>query len=620
MPITITERPLYNLISLETSAWTTPFTWVDRINDVVGSIAYSQGGRLGQPGESQTEVGTLNATFKDLASPPAVGDLIRLRRAGTTEYAFVGYVQDVSQQVVFDRTASLATPVVLTSVNCLDWVGYISQFDAIGVGGLAATTFAEQTIYPYQSRARALNNIIDATNATQLIAFDSTSASSIIGDTDAVGTFSDHLDLAATSQNLFWHSNNVLPTNKTTGRTGLVTIRPLNTAPSSGKTFTDEVGTAGQLHYVEIDLSSSSQNIANQIILENHCVRSNPGDVSKLGGGNESYFRIINNLPVPAFDVDHVYSDSDATSITTYGNRASTFSTNVLGSSTGVFNYVGNPSFEYGEDGWSGSLQKIVRRQPAENSTPFAAVNGTWALRMRLASTSTSPEIRYDGTEIDGMPVRAGTFYGFKISGARGSPNRTDVRGRAFIRYFDENDGVVGTSFGSQTVFGSTAYVWQAMSLTAIAPGGAVRAVVGIEWNRSGGGQFSAGDQFWCDSALFRGATTVGVLDYFDGDTTTDATNIHSWMGQRGLSPSAKFSNQLDTLATTYLTRYSTTSNRVTRLRWNAQEDLTAVSTLKVGSTISVRFDGTTTTYRIVGVDGNIAAERYMIDYYLEKV
>ena len=64
MPITITEKPLYNLISLETSAWTTPFTWVDRINDVVGSIAYSQGGRVGPPGQSQTDVGTLTQLSK----------------------------------------------------------------------------------------------------------------------------------------------------------------------------------------------------------------------------------------------------------------------------------------------------------------------------------------------------------------------------------------------------------------------------------------------------------------------------------------------------------------------------------------------------------------------------
>jgi hypothetical protein len=619
MALPIIEEPLYGQITLETSAWSSTFTWVDRTADLVQGINYAQGGRVGLPGYSSVDVGTLNATFKNLATAPLVGDLVRLRRTGTTEYAFIGYVQDVSQQVVFDNSVSLNTPVVLTNINCLDWVGYVSQFDAIGVGGLAATTFAKQTTYPYQSRARALNNIIDPTNATQLIAFDATSANSVFGDTDDVGTFSDHLDLAAFTQNLYWHGNNVLPTNKTTGRTGLITIRPLTTAPSSGKTFTDVAGTAGQLHYTEIDLQSSSQNVANTIVIDNHVVRENNYLVSKLGGANESNFKIINNQNVAAYSVDHVYADSDATSVTTYGNRTSTFRTNSL-SSSGEINFVGNPSFEYSEQGWEGSLQKVVRRQPAENSTPFAADSGTWALRMRLASTSTSPEMRYAGTEIDGMPVDDNVSFGFKISGARGAPNRADVRGRAFIRWYDENDSVLSTVFSSQVTFGSTPYVWQTMSLTGIAPSNAVRAVVGIEWNRSGGGTFSAGDQFWADSALFRFATTTASLSYFDGDTPTSATYVHTWTGERGLSPSAQFLNELDTLATTYLTRYSTTSNRITRIRWNAQEDLTAVSALAVGSTTQITYDGTTTTHRIVGVDGNVSPDRYMIDYYLEKV
>jgi hypothetical protein len=59
---------------------------------------------------------------------------------------------------------------------------------------------------------------------------------------------------------------------------------------------------------------------------------------------------------------------------------------------------------------------------------------------------------------------------------------------------------------------------------------------------------------------------------------------------------------------------------RAARIRWNAQEDLTAVSSLTVGKSISLVYDGTTTTYRIVGIDGNVDPDRYMIDYYLVKV
>jgi hypothetical protein len=59
---------------------------------------------------------------------------------------------------------------------------------------------------------------------------------------------------------------------------------------------------------------------------------------------------------------------------------------------------------------------------------------------------------------------------------------------------------------------------------------------------------------------------------------------------------------------------------RVARIRWNAQENLSAVSSLTVGKSISLVYKGTTTTYRIIGIDGNVDPDRYMIDYYLVKV
>lgn len=616
--MTIVERFIYGQMTFETSPWVSPFVFVDRTADIVNSIAYAEGGRVGTPAAPQTDVGTLNVTLRNLASVPAVGDIVRLKRTGTSEFAFIGYVQDVSQQIIFDNSVSFGTPVTLTTLFCLDWVGYLSQFEAQGVGGLSAG-FVKEIIYPFQSRARALNKIVDSTNATQIIAFSAGAVSPNMADTDVVGTFTDHLDLAAATQNLYWHGVHTTPTNKTTGRTGLVKIQPIAAAPSSGKTFTDLVGSPGQLHYVEVEQQSSTQNIANNIVLKNHVVNSAIVDVTKLGGGNTSYYKIVGGVQVAAFDVDHTYVAQNATSITSFGNRTSTFETN-LQSSLGIANLVGNPSLEYGDDGWQGAGGNVVRRETLLNSTPFAAFDGEWALRMRLASATLTPEMRYLGTEIDGIPVETSNSYAFRISAARGTPNRADVRGRAFIRYFDDDGATISTTFSSQHVFGSTSFVWHAFSQITFAPAGAVRAFIGVEWNRTGGGNFSAGDQFYVDAALLqRGATVLG-LNYFDGDTPTTSSKLYSWTGVRGESPSVEFTNAIDQLATTYLARYANTSNRITRIRWNAQEDLTAVYLLTVGSTIAVTLKGTTTTHRIVGINGDITTDRYMIDYYLEKV
>jgi hypothetical protein len=615
----IIENPIYGRMTLETAAWSTPFTWVDRSAAIVNAINYASGGRVGLPGQSQTDVGTLNATFKDLATPPVVGDLVRLQRTGTSEYAWVGYVQDVSQRIVFDDSVSYTTPVVLTTINCLDWVGYISQFQAVGVGGINGFFVNAGNNYTAGSRCRALNNVLDATNATQIID-GSGSALNIFGDTDMVGTFSDHLDLLAISDNLYWHAVNVLPTNKTTGRTGLVRMRQLSSAPSSGKTFTDAVGTSGQLHYIEIDLESSSQNIANTFVINNHSrITALTPEVTRIGGARMPAYGVINNVEVISADFTANYSMSDATSITTYGNRATEINTNRAGISQDI-NLVGNPSMEYGDDGWFTGASRMARRDPLDTANPFAAADGKWALRYRLASgPASTPSFRYSGSENDGIPVVVGTDYMFQASGARGLNAPANTRFRAYIKWEDEAGGTISTVYGAQ-VSATTQYTWYTGTVQGAAPAGAERAIVGLEFNRPSSGTFSAGHQFWLDAAIFRKSASASAVTYFDGDTPSDANSIYLWTGELGLSPTFKVENTLFDIGDKYLTRYSTTSNRITRIRWNAQEDLTAVSAMHVGSTISVVYDGTTTNHRIVGIDGNISTNRYMIDYYLEKV
>lgn len=619
----INEKFLYGLIQLETAAWSSPFTWVDRTADLVAGFNYSEGGRVGQPGQSQTDVGTLNATFKNLATAPLVGDLVRLRRYGTSEYAFTGYVQDVSQRIVFDQSVSLTTPVTLTTISCLDWVGYVSQFQAIGAGGLLST-FAKADNYTYPSRARSLNNSLDATNATQMISFGTTTGlGATMGNTDMVGTIADHLDLAATTQNLMWFGNHVLPTNKTTGRTGLVQIQRLGDAASSGKTFTDLVGSAGQLHYTEIDLSSSSQNVANTIVANNSSVITTTSaaplfdtqTITQIGGGNKSNYKIVNGVEVVAVPYESTWSTSDATSITTYGNRATEINVNLAGIVEAA-NLASNGSLEYSDTGWGGGLNGVARRRkPSEDPSPFNAYSGQWALRNKCTIQTTSLPTTFSGAESDGTPIIAGQTYYASAWAARGAISRVDLRAAIVIRWKNDDEATISSTTGANVSL-TTANTWYQCTASAVAPAGATRATIQITNTRAGTGNIFVGDFSWVDGLQFSSVNT----GYFDGDTAPTTSNEYLWTGEVGLSPSFKLTNNIDDIISVYLARYSTTSNRVTRIRWNAQEDLASVSTLSVGKTISVIFKGTTTTYRIVGIDGNVDPDRYMIDYYLEKV
>ena len=621
----IDERPLYGRIAIETSPWASSFSWTDRTSTLVNGIQYSEGGRLGTPGQPTVDVGTLTATFKDAATVPVVGDLVRLKRYGTSEYFWVGYVQDVSQRIVFGSRTSATTPFVMTTIYCNDWVGYLSQFQAVGVGGVNYSTGAIRTTsdYNWRDRVGALNNIIDSAYTTPLITAQAgTPTTPNLGDTDLVGTFAEHLDLFADWSDVVWFGTHTLPTNITTGRADLINANFLSSLVSSSKTFTDVAGTSGQLHYTEIDFENSTQNVANNIIVNNRVrfpMASIDYEITKVGGFNENNYVVVNNTNVFGIIHESSQNKSSSSSITSYGNRQAIIDTCIaLGLASPSSNLLANPSVEYSDDGYFGDSTTVTRRRkPSEDANPFAAYNGDWAIRNRMkGSANSSPIIAYTGSEADGTPVYPGTAYYFYAWAARGQPNRSDVRARARIKWYDADEAVISTVYGSQTTMVQN--IWTLCTIgPQTAPSGAVRAQVAVEFNRSGGGNFSAGDVNWADGFVF---TKIGNVGYFDGDIPWTSTYGYLWTGGVGSSPSYRVANKIDDVASSMLTKYSTTSMRVSRIRWNAQEDLTAVSSLTVGKTISLVYKSTTTTYRIVGIDGTVDPDRYMIDYYLAKV
>jgi len=554
---------------------------------------------------------------------------VRVKRYGTSEYFWVGYVQDVSQRIVFGNRSSNTAPFVMTTIYCNDWVGYLSQFQAVGVGGVNYSTGAIRTTsdYNWRDRVGALNKIIDSAYTTPLITAQAgTPSTPNLGDTDLVGTFSEHLNLFAAWSDVVWFGTHTLPTNITTGRADLINVNFLSSLVSSSKTFTDVAGTSGQLHYTEIDFENSTQNVANNIVVNNRVrfhVPVTDVEVTKIGGFNENNYVVVNNSNVVGIINETSQNKSSSTSITSYGPRQASFDACIALSSTGAAvnaqNLLANPSVEYSDDGYFGDATTVTRRRkPSEDANPFDAYSGLWAMRMRCkGATNSTPIIAYTGSETDGTPVVAGNGYYFYARVARGVPNRTDARVRARVKWYDADETALSTTYGTQvSLSSSSAWVNVGIDL-AFAPTNAVRAQVGVEFNRSGGGNFSAGDVFWADAFTFHGNSGSS---YFDGDTPTSSSYISLWTGGNGASPSYLAVNKIDDAATSLLTKYSTTSMRVSRIRWNAQEDLTAVSSLTVGKTISLVYKSTTTTYRIVGIDGTVDPDRYMIDYYLAKV
>jgi hypothetical protein len=282
---------------------------------------------------------------------------------------------------------------------------------------------------------------------------------------------------------------------------------------------------------------------------------------------------------------------------------------------TAIYNLIVNPSVEYSDDGYSaGANSRVRRRVPAQDANPFAAYVGDWAMRVRQSTANTQAQLNFSGGESDGIPVIAGTTYYAKVYAARGTVSRTDMRAQVEIRWFDDNETLLSSTTGSNVSL-TTANTWYLLTASAAAPAGAVRATIRITYSRSGAGNITVGDRLWADAFMFAKTNST----YIDGDTAGTSTYLYGWTGGVGASPSYRVENLVDDAALEFLAEYSTTDMRVTRIRWNAQEDLTATPVLVVGESISLVYDGITTTYRIIGIDGNITPDRYMIDYYLTK-
>jgi YD repeat-containing protein len=235
-------------------------------------------------------------------------------------------------------------------------------------------------------------------------------------------------------------------------------------------------------------------------------------------------------------------------------------------------------------------------------------------MRARQSTAAASTRITFSGGEADGIPVVGGTTYYIKGYAARGTVSRTDMISSMTIEWFNDDEASISTSTTANTNL-TTANTWYLVSGSAAAPATAVRATIRMSYARSGGGNISVGDRLWGDAF----SLSTSTASYFDGDFPTSTTYLYGWTGGVGTSPSYRVDNTVDDLAQDILTKYSTTSMRVTRIRWNAQEQLSSIPALSVGKSISLIYKGTTTTHRIVGIDASIDPERYMIDYYLIK-
>lgn len=369
----------------------------------------------------------------------------------------------------------------------------------------------------------------------------------------------------------------------------------------SEHTFTDEAGSEGDLHYIDIEAGYDSRDIVNTVTVDNLGRVPQYEDATKFGPETLSYL-----------------APSDADSVDEWGARALTLTSNIY--CPVVTNYVTNPSVEANLNGiriGASSNARIRRRNTASYTISGGDIDGVGTRLLAMIQTSASGDVipvwnnEDDDAEIF---VTAGQQY-TAVGYAARINSTADAQTRIQIRWLDLAGDLLSTSSSSYTNLGAT--TWRKLTVTATAPANSVTAHIRLQYTRSGGGNFSTGNVHVADSvALFDGTNT----DYFDGSTPDTTSFLYRWTGLEQQSSSRQYVNNLFTRAEAIETKFAAPQFTVKSVTWNAAEDFTQAYQFDIGQNVTVVFKGVTGLYRVTGIEHSMRPESWIVKLKLGKI
>lgn len=602
----ITESELYGLVFVEVADNTANVTsWVD-ITEWLTSGGAERGGIKSIPGQSSTDVGSMSVTFKDLASTVNVGYWIRFRVGSGVVWS--GYVSDITRRIEFSKLFSNGSA-TFTTVSAADWVGVASG--TVVDGSIQASAL-------YSTGTTFIGKLNDAISASYDLISSSAAAGALsFGNTDYVGSVSEHLDLLSNSgynpavpgtAPFRWNATPTSPTTSTPPPGGI--YANAGSFTSTGLTFTDVPG-GSSLHYTDLELGQSSQDVTNFVEVKNHSMTVYSGN------------------PVLRTYEDYTYTAQRSSSIAINGQRSATVDTRapMVYATHGTaslpdINLVWNPNVQVSSDYWvvdNSALSGCRRASTALEATPFAAFEGDYAMRRTVLTATSNVTIMYAHDNEEGIPVVPGYQYRFIGRGLRYS-SLTDLQIRADVIFYDDNSAVISTISSGQVALTSIR-TWYAAAVSGTAPSTAVTAKIRLVYTRSGGANLTVGAKVFADGyQFFRVANLTETMTYLSGDTLDTYDYVYAWLGDEYRSESARFMNPVSLIASEILYANEASEMEISSLRWNAQEALASTSSLEINKTIQIVFDGVTATYLILGISFEISRERLMVNINVKKV
>lgn len=571
---TIVEGSLVGVLSVATSPNTGTASWTDH-TATVSSVSLSRGGAEPFVGVFSTDVGSGSITLVENTASIDVGHWVRVSTTGGNVWG--GFVSDIQEEVRVLRQQTYTVKRLIV----LDWVAWFAQ--------IRGSSFAADRVLIVGTQRTFRPQLLNAAlgfNAVDLVVSQTHSGGGFIGSAPYFEdiNWAEMLDLTCNSvSGNYWHATKNVPTNGTTGRTGLAKFS--NTAiSSSGIVFTDgtHTGTPSNLcRYSDILVSKETGSIVNTVVYKNT---------------NGVY--------------KYEFGLSDTTSVTAYGSRSTVIDTNAARIGTNPFteNLFPYPSFEnYKKESTDAAFYYSIETPTTDSAGTWNAYDGTFASRTYCNVAAATVANPLD----ERVPVTEATqYYGF----AWGANSATaSSRGRFFIQWINEAGAVISTEYGAYINFTNNRQ-WYKCSHAAVAPTGARYARVGIQHSRSTGATFPVGSKSWTDGVYF-GVTNA--TDFYDGDTADTTSTIYYWAGSSDASVSRAEVNVLNTNGNTFLTANATARKAPKQIVWNAQDNIALVDNLDLYQTIVVWFKGQQWTQVVTGISHDITTNGDGTDRWL---
>ena len=576
----IEEASLYGDLHVETSPVAATAVWTDHIA-TVRDVSLSRGGPEPYIGVNNVQAGSGVISLINNSATIEPGDWVKVRYQTTIIWA--GYVQDINTTYTFIEGVKFR----VKNLIVLDWVAWIAQwsfseYEAVGSN--------------WWTRLANINLQIDPTGANKPIVEYPTGTSTSQQQSKIVGqkSVAEVLDLLSNSMvttttitGAYWKANLAVPTGSTSGLDSLVTLytSPVSTSGSLVD-GTQTSSSASDVEYIDIEMVKQTSAVANNVVYSN--IYENDGSMLVT-----------------------TYQRDSATSVATYGSRLATVETAIIAAQE--INLSSNPSFEkFDRTLVSANWTESVERPSRDSTGAWSAKNGNFAGRARQTSGAGTLVTVGDDLRI---PVESSTSYKMIAYGAHS--NSSLVRGRAEIKWYDDSDTLISTTYGSYVTY-TSAKTWYQVTTTASSPATAINARIGIYTNRSSGAAFAVNARVWADAFYF-GLAADNVTDYFDGDFNDTSTLLYDWFGSRDLSPSFRMTNWLYTMAGDFLNDNKNPKYSPLTIRVNAQDNLTTTKTYDLYRTVYVWFDSHRWTSVITGINHQIninpdGTTRWMIE------